>query len=459
MKIYQILYLVNLFLAFFTTTNSTTQQGFLGLLHRGEVETIYHLAHQLGDAVVAQVADATFVGVVHFLAGGEAAGLDVETHLLVGVAEGHAFAGQAVDFLDAEDERIAVVVEDVFVHLDRVHDVGGHLQAVFQLLEGRQEDFLDDLQVAEVARGQVVGNHHDLLGQRLDLVALGAGQLEDVGVLLVGHDAGAGGTLVGQLDEAEVLAVEQAGVEGQLGEGAGNGGQGEGDVALHLAAAHLGVDDVIVHGVEAQQAGGHRAVEGEGRAVAGGGAEGIAVAHAEGGLQEHHVVHEALGIGAEPQAEGRGHGNLQMGVAGHEDALVAFALADEHVEELLDGLGDVLDLLAGEELEIEQHLVVARAAAVYLLAHVAQLAGEHELYLRMDVLDAVFDDELAPLGQGVDLLQLGQELLQLGGGEQADTLEHGDVGHGAQHVVLSQVEVHFAVAPHGEALDILVYLY
>ena len=117
------------------------------------------------------------------------------------------------------------------------------------------------------------------------------------------------------------------------------------------------------------------------------------------------------------------------------------------------------NLLAGEELEVEQHLVVARAAAVYLLAHVAQLAGEHELYLRMDVLDAVFDDELAPFGQGVDLLQLGQELLQLGGGEQADALEHGDVGHGAQYVVLGQVEVHFAVAPHGEALDILVYLY
>lgn len=136
MKIYQILYLVNLFLAFFTTTNSTTQQGFLGLLHRGEVEALDDLIHQLGDAVVAQVADAALVGVVHFLAGGEAAGLDVETHLLVSIAERHALARQAVDFLHAEDERVAVVVEDVVVHLDFVHDVGGHLQAVLQLLEG-----------------------------------------------------------------------------------------------------------------------------------------------------------------------------------------------------------------------------------------------------------------------------------------------------------------------------------
>ena len=244
------------------------------------------------------------MGVVHFLAGSEAPGFDVESHLLVGITEGHALARQAIDFFHAEDKRIAVVVQNMVVHLDFVHNVGGHLQAVLQFLEGGQEDFLDDLQVAEVTRGQVIGYHHDLLGQRLKLVALGTGQLEDVGVLLVGHDAGAGGALVGQLDEAEVLAIEQAGVKCQLGESAGDGGQGEGYIALHLAAAHLGVDDVVVHRVEAQQAGGHRTVEGEGRAIAGGRTEGVAVAHAEGGLQEHHVVHKALGIGAEPQAEG-----------------------------------------------------------------------------------------------------------------------------------------------------------
>ena len=96
---------------------------------------------------------------------------------------------------------------------------------------------------------------------------------------------------------------------------------------------------------------------------------------------------------------------------------------------------------------------------MYLLAYIAQLAGEHELHLRMDIFDTVFDDELTPLGQGINLLQFSQELLQFGLLEQPDTLKHGDVGHGAQHVVLGQVKVHFAVAPHGEALNILVYLY
>ena len=68
----------------------------------------------------------------------------------------------------------------------------------------------------------------------------------------------------------EVLRVVQTGVEGHLGHGAGHGGQGCGDVALGLSASHLGIDHVVGGAVEAQQACGHGAVEGERRAVAGG---------------------------------------------------------------------------------------------------------------------------------------------------------------------------------------------
>ena len=121
---------------FSQAVTSPSQQSFFGLLHRGEVEALDDLIHQLGDAVVAQIADAALVSVVHLLMRRKTSGFDVEPHLLVGVAEGHALARQAVDFLHAEDERVAVVVEDVVVHLDFVHDVGGHLQAVLQFLEG-----------------------------------------------------------------------------------------------------------------------------------------------------------------------------------------------------------------------------------------------------------------------------------------------------------------------------------
>ena len=216
------------------------------------------------------------------------------------------------------------------------------------------------------------------------------------------HDAGAGGAIVGQLDKAKVLTAEHAGIKRQFGNGAGNAGQREGYVALHLAASHLGIDHIVVECIEAQQAGGEGTVEGERGAVSGCRAQRIAVAHLEGCLQEEHVVHQALGIGAEPETEGGGHGYLQMGVARHQHVLVTIALRYQHVKQLFDGLGHFLDLCARKEFQVEQHLVVTRTAAVNLLAYIAQTARQHQFHLRMDILDALFDDKFAPLGGCID---------------------------------------------------------
>ena len=237
------------------------------------------------------------------------------------------------------------------------------------------------MQVTEVARRQVVHNHHDLLGQGLELVALGTYQFEDIGVFLVRHDAGPRGTFIGQLHESEILAVEQAGIIGQLGQCAGDAGQGEGDVALHLATPHLGIDHIIIERLKAQQAGGHRAVKRERRTVAGGRTQRIAVALAESGMQEHHVVHQALGIGPEPQAERRRHGYLQVGVSRHEHVLIGLALRLQRVEELFHQAHDAFQAVAREQLQVEQHLVVARASAMDFLAHIAQAACQHKLHL------------------------------------------------------------------------------
>ena len=240
------------------------------------------------------------MGVVQVFAGLEGAGLYLEAHLAVGIAEGHALGSQPVHLFHTEDGVVARVVEQVLVYLHAVYDVGRHLQAFGQFVEGGQEHFLDDLQVAEIARGQVVHDERHLLGQRLQLVRLGPDELEDVGILLVGHDAAARGALLGQPHETEVLRVEEAGVVGQFGQGARHGGHGEGYVALGLAASHLRIHHIVVHRVEAQQACGHLPVEGEGAAVAGGRAQRVAVGHPVGGLHEEQVVGERLGIGAEP---------------------------------------------------------------------------------------------------------------------------------------------------------------
>ena len=291
-----------------------------------------------GYLLRAQIADAALVRVVDFLFGNEFPGLNVETDLLVRIAEWHPLAGQAVHLLYGEHQVVARVVEDVLVHLEPCDDVGGHLQALSQLLESGQEDLLDDLQVAEVTARQVVHNERNLLRQSLKLVALGASQLEDIRVLLVRHDAGAGCALLRQLDETEVLAVEEAGIEGKLADGACYARQGEGHVALSLAAPHLGIDHVVVERIEAQQLRRHRAVQRERRAIASGRAKRVAVGDAISCLQEHEIIREALGISTKPKAEAAGHRHLKMRVAWHQHVLVTLALLLQLGEEALDVL-------------------------------------------------------------------------------------------------------------------------
>ena len=93
-----------------------------------------------------------------------------------------------------------------------------------------------------------------------------------------------------------------------------------------------------------------------------------------------------------------------------------------------------------------------------LLAHIAQFTGEQHLNLRVDVLDIILDDEFATLCQLVDVLQLRQQLHQFVFLQQSDTLQHGDMCHRAQHVVLGQIKVHLTVTTDGETLYLLIDL-
>ena len=152
------------------------------------METIECLLHEGLYLVVAEIADAALMGVMDIFVSLERACLDVESYFLVGIAERHAVGGETVHFLYGEHRVVHRIVEDMFVHLYLINNVSGHLQTVLQFAEGREENFLDDLQVAEVAAGQVVHDEGHLLGQRLEFVALRTDEFEHVGVLLVGHD-------------------------------------------------------------------------------------------------------------------------------------------------------------------------------------------------------------------------------------------------------------------------------
>ena len=43
------------------------------------------------------------------------------------------------------------------------------------------------------------------------------------------------------------------------------------------------------------------------------------------------------------------------------------------------------------------------------LAHIAQTACQHEFHLRVDILDALLDDEFAAFADGVDVFEFRQK--------------------------------------------------
>ena len=67
----------------------------------------------------------------------------------------------------------------------------------------------------------------------------------------------------------------------------------------------------------------------------------------------------------------------------HQHVAVALAELLQLVEERADGRRRLPQLVAQKELEVDEHLVVARTARVNLLAYVAQTAGEQQFDLRL----------------------------------------------------------------------------
>ena len=339
------------------------------------------------------------------------------------------------------------------VHLDVLQHVVRHLQALVHQLQGGEEDVLEQLPVTVVAVGHVAAQQGDLVLAGQDPVALAAQDLPHVGVLLVRHDAGARGQLVREVDEAEVGAHVHAAVGSEFIERQRNAAYRGSDGTLGAAPLHLCGDAVVDGGVEAQKISRHLPVQGEGIAVARRRAERIAVDDPVGSAEGVHVVHQRLGIGAEPEAEGRRHGHLRVRVAGQQRLLVLFTQHLEIAEQGEHLAADRLQLVPQEELQVHEHLVVARASGVDLLAHFTQLAGEQQLHLRMDVLDVVFQGEIPGCDALGDASEGGVQRGVFLRAEQPDLLKHLDVRAGALHVVACQPEVEHPVVADRETID------
>ena len=92
-----------------------------------------------------------------------------------------------------------------------------------------------------------------------------------------------------------------------------------------------------------------------------------------------------------------------MCIARHKDVLIFLALGDKFVKERLGLLYYVAQSRSGEELQIDEHLVISGASGVDFLSHIAELARQHELHLRVDILHSVLNDEVATVAYLIDI--------------------------------------------------------
>ena len=147
-----------------------------------------------------------------------------------------------------------------------------------------------------------------------------------------------------------------------------------------------------------------------------------------------------------------------MRIARHQHVFILLALLDKFVEQHLHAVSHLHQFVAGKQFEVNQYLIVARTARMDLLAHIAQLTRQHQLHLRMDVLNPILNHELSAFADLIDVLQFCQQQRQLVLAYQPDTFQHRNMSHGAQHIVLPQIEVHFTISAHGEALNLGIHL-
>ena len=143
-----------------------------------------------------------------------------------------------------------------------------------------------------------------------------------------------------------------------------------------------------------------------------------------------------------------------MGVARQQDVLVLFALALEQAEEGQDFVPEAAQLVPEVKFDIDQHLVVAAAAGVNLLAEVAELAGEEEFDLGVNVFHVILQHKGARRDAGGDFVQSAQQNLQLVGIQQADAFQHRNVGLRALHIVGCEPQVEDAVVADREVLHL-----
>src|SRR5688500_15502655 len=174
-------------------------------------------------------------------------------------------------------------------------------------VETAHERLFQQLKIAVVASGELCLDLENREEVPLHCGGSTAGELEEIGVPLVRHDAGAGCQLAGKGEIAELLSAEDDDVLANPGNIVAKLGAPEQHGCLQLSAPSLHRCDVEIETLEAEGASDHAARQRQRDAIAGGAYERRAIHAFPHCRQRLERIEQSLGEGTGPETDGGGH--------------------------------------------------------------------------------------------------------------------------------------------------------
>ena len=387
------------------------------------------------------------------------AGLHQRPDQLIGLPERHAPGHQVVGHIGGIGVIAAHrLLQPSGTELQTLLEQDRHrLQAIQTGGHAVEQGLLVLLEILVVGQGQALDHREQSDQVAKHPAALTPHQFGHIGVLLLGHQAAAGGAAVGEGNKAEFLAGPEDHLLTEAAEVHHHQTGGGHEFHREIPVGH-GIEAVGVNGVEPEGGGGMAAVDRHRRASQGGRPERRDV-HATAHIGEALAIPLGhLDIGEQVVGQGQGLGPLQMGVAGHQGVGVGLGLGQQGALEAQQGPIDGIDPIPQPEAHIGAHLVIATAAGVQLLAQGTQQLDQAPLHGEVHVLGL---DARLELTGGHLRTHLLEALLQADGLLKADHAadpEHAGMGDGAIEILLQQgnIETDRGIEPLDRRMEPLI---
>ncbi|OEI70206.1 Uncharacterized protein Cus16_0832 [Curtobacterium sp. ER1/6] len=339
---------------------------------------------------------------------------DERTRDLVRVAEGHALADEPLGDVGGEREALRRELgHPVGVEGQRRDHAGERGQQDLELRDRVEDGLLVLLEVAVVREREPLQRREEPGEVPDETPGLAPGELGDVGVLLLRHDARPGRERVVEADEAELLRVPEDDLLGQAGHVDADLGQHERELG-HDVTGCGGVDRVVRRPGEAEFVGDRRRVEPERAAREGTGAV-RADARAVGPVAEPlEVADQGPRVREQVVREEHGLSVLQVRPARHDRRRVLARLLGDRVDEVDDEPSDAATVVEHVHAAERRDLVVAAPSRPELAAELgAEVRDEQALEGAVDVLVAVVGEQRTVGVGGLEPVEAAEHAVEL----------------------------------------------